>query len=297
MTKVNGLNVSGLSLKVSGGQLTLSEVQMSDDYFKTVGFWTLVKDHAALFGITEGSEFEIEKTGDEGSETVKIGEFVTQLKWSEVVESENTFKTDSKWGNIFKLKSKEESAKEVTVEFKAEGKYSLNKGGDVDLKTLEHLTTFVGGVKDKTVKCNGDKKFEFIVKDGKTISVKVDVLVDFDVTITNENFSALLGCVKDLKDVKLVEEEFKFKVEAGTDAIKFGEKEVTDGFLVSKEAWEIIKDKKVLFNLGEKGVKVEKSGKKNLHVKIGSLELKFDVLSSGGDAIDGSWTGIFDLGE
>ena len=286
--------VSGWSLKIAGGKLYVNEIEHTEDYFKNVAFWTVVRVYADLFGITEKSKFEIEKTGSDDEAIVKINGFETKLQWNDVVESENTFKADSGWDKIFKLKSEEpkpvETKTEVTIEWNATSGYKLNDATDfTKIDTLESLQDLVIELKYKTVKeFKGDFTLTFSegnvrVCGGEGIDIsKEDSLIWFlkNVVILKDRF-------------KVIDSAFKIKVGINEDdCIKFGDFVVDKGVMIKNEFWNVVWVGKNLFD----GLPIQVVRDNALNSKKGKIgSTVIDVEMFNGETIAYTWNGIFKL--
>lgn len=256
LTKIEALKlqVSGLSLKIEKSKLSLNEVDCSsDDYFKKVGFWTLVKDYAAFFGITNDKKFEIVKDGSEDSAVVKIGDFKSSLEWSKVVQEDGkTFVEDSGWENIFKIKDKipaSTTKKDVTVKFE-KGKCICSeiekyKSG-VELNSLEALKKLVEDLKDKKVTIAESKDFS-LAFDGKNVKV-CEHTEGFEV-MKNTDFETLLQYVTALKgEGKAIGKDFTIKIAVATNDIQLGGKKIDQTFMKTENFWGAVKAHKELFD-------------------------------------------------
>ena len=285
------LKVSDLSLKVENSKLTLNGVDCSGEYFKTVKFLTLVKDHAAFFGIAEEkNKFEIEKDDGEANAVVKIGGFKTELVWSEVVaEGGNAFVENSGWDKIFKIKNEEQTVKtDVTVEFK-EGKCFCNeiekyKAG-VELNNLAALEGLVGDLKDKKVTIGNSKNFS-LAFDGKNVKV-CGHGTGFEV-MKESDFENLLKCVAALKGVKAVDDKFKIQIAAEGDDIKFGDVKINQDFIKTQNFWNAVKPYKDLFDKLPIKVKAADSNQG----KIGDTVIAVKMFESG--SIVSGWNEVFE---
>ena len=287
------LNVSGLSLTVEGGNLKLNEITCSDGYFKETKFWTLVKDHAAFFGITEDDEnkFEIGKDGDDESAVVKIGDFKSSLKWSGVVNDEdNGFVVDSGWDNIFKLKSKEEPKEvvgdenKVTIEWSATKGYKLGDNSEfVKIESLDTLGQLVGDLNNKTVKeLKGDFTLTF---EGQ--NVKICGGKNIDITIDTV-FEQLLGYVKTLKDTnKAINSGGQIQIAPSSkNGIMLNNGGIKQDFIKTATFWTAVKNHKELFGgLPINVVQYNRNG------QIGSTVIGVEMFR--GKDIDKDWKEIF----
>jgi hypothetical protein len=182
------------------------------------------------------------------------------------------------------------AGKEVKVKFLPKNKYSVNDGKEVDIKDFDTLGKFVKMVSDNNVSVYGNTKFNFTVSDGNTIHVTLGKVVDFKVKVSDWNFGNLLQYVETLKNLKLVDDTFTFKVVAmhNNNSLRFVAMDVRTGFLTTKSAWTSIKSFNDLFDFGD-GIMVSNN---NGLGQIGTLNLNFVIFDNQGKVLK-EWDKIF----
>ena len=249
---IDELNVKGFSLQVESDGVTLNTIKCTDDYYRG-DFWNYVKDHAALFGLSS-NKLPIEKGGDDDASVKIKGKLVSNLKWNDVVEVEDTVHEEPKkdiikeeWGKIFKLKEK------VTVTFLDNGSYKIvdtDKADTIEtvtaigLKDLNALEKLVQDLdcKELTVKDVNNFKVVFEV-DGK---VKIGNNTNaFPAVDKKNNFERFL---KALDALKKCCSTFNLQINlAVDDDVKIGGQKVNNNFAKSESFWKSVKNHVDLF--------------------------------------------------
>lgn len=274
---IDELNVKGFSLQVESDGVTLNTIKCTDDYYRG-DFWNYVKDHAALFGLSS-NKLPIEKGGDDDASVKIKGKLVSNLKWNDVVEVEDTANEEPKkeiikaeWGKIFKLKEK------VTVTFLENGSYTIvdtDKADTIEsvtaieLNDLNALEKLVQDLDCKELTVEEENNFKVVFEVGGKVKIGNNTNA-FPAVDKKNNFERFL---KALDALKKCCSTFNPQINLAVDTdVKIGGQKVNNNFAKSASFWKSVKNHIDLFVFNKLEITNESQ-----KVKIGNFQTVLSI--------------------
>ncbi len=273
LVEVEGLNIKSILLEIETDGILLDNVKCSNNVYKGNNFWTFVKNHNALFGLSD-KKLPIEKNENSDDATVKIkGKLVTNLKWNDVFDEDGRIIKED-WNKIFKLKEK------VTVDFFGDGSYkivdtdktdTINNVTAIGLNDLQALEKLVQNLDCKDITVKNVDKFKIVFENNGKVKIGKKNTVPFS-AVDKKNFETFLFHLDNLKKCINFDPQITLTVDS---KVTLGGKKVDDNFAKSKDFWKSIKNHVGLFgSLGTDKLKITNDSQ---NVKIKNFETELSI--------------------